>query len=389
MILQNNIHLPIYLDYMATTPVDPLVAKKMQSCLTLDGKFGNPASKHSYGFEAKAIVEEARLHVANLVNANPRSIVWTSGATEAINLALKGAAFFYQRQGKHIITVKTEHKAVLDTCKYLEQHGFTVTYLNPEADGLINLDKLAAEIRQDTILLSVMHVNNEIGVIQNIAAIGEVARKKGILFHVDAAQSIGKIPIDLKSLKVDLMSFSAHKIYGPKGVGALYVRQEPRLHLEPQMHGGAQEFGLRSGTLATHQICGMGEALRIAKTNMQTEYQNILKLRNQLWDGIKNLPNIHLNGSFEQRIPNNLNVSFGGIDAGVLISGLKDLAISTSAACIKDATEPSYVLKALGVKSELATNTMRFSLGRFTTKDEIDYTIKHINHVVKALQKNY
>jgi len=376
---------PIYLDYMATTPVDPRVAKKMLPYLTDDRSFGNSASKHFYGYQAKAAIEDARLQVATLINSDPKSIVWTSGATEANNLALKGAACFYQRQGKHIITCKTEHKSVLDVCKYLETQGFSVTYLSPKPDGLIDLGTLENAIRPETILVSIMHVNNEIGVIQDIAAIGELARARGILFHVDATQSVGKIPIDLRQLKIDLMSFSAHKIYGPKGIGALYRRQQPRLHLVPQIHGGEQEHGLRSGTLATHQIVGMGEALQVANQEMASENQRLLVLRERLWQGIKSLSNIHLNGSLTNRIAGNLNISFDNINGELLLAALKDLALSSTATCNK--AQVSYVLKAIGVPDKLALNTLRISFGRFTTETEIERIIKHIKEVVLELRE--
>lgn len=376
---------PVYLDYMATTPVDSRVAKKMLPYLTDDSSFGNSASKHFYGYQAKVAVEDARQQVATLINSDPKSIVWTSGATEANNLALKGAACFYARQGKHIITCKTEHKSVLDVCRYLETQGFSVTYLTPKPDGLIDLGTLEQAVRSDTILVSIMHVNNEIGVIQNIAAIGELTHAHGILFHVDATQSVGKIPIDLQQLKIDLMSFSAHKIYGPKGIGALYIRQQPKLHLVPQIHGGEQEHGLRSGTLATHQIVGMGEALHIAKQEMASENQRLLALRDRLWQGIKNLGSVYLNGSLTNRIAGNLNISFANISGELLLAALKDLALSSTAAC--NQMQGSYVLKAIGVPDKLALNTLRISIGRFTTEAEIETAIKHINKVVAKLRE--
>lgn len=380
--------LPIYLDYMATTPVDPRVAAKMQQYLTIDGVFGNPASEHFYGYQARAAINEARQQAAKLINADEKDIIWTSGATEANNLAIKGAAQFYQRKGKHIITCKTEHKAVLATCKYLEIHGFEVTYLEPEPDGLLDLCKLKAALREDTILISIMHVNNEIGVVQNVAAIGELARPRGILLHVDAAQSVGKIPIDVQNYKVDLLSFTAHKFYGPKGIGVLYVRGKPRLHLEAQIHGGGQERDLRSGTLATHQIAGMGETCRIAYEEMQEEQARILKLRQHFWDGIKDLGEVYANGHLEQRVAGNLNVSFGSVVGETLIAALKDLALSSAAACGSAVLEPSYVLRAIGIKRELAQSAIRFSFGRFTTDDEIDYAITHVREVVQALRKS-
>lgn len=379
---------PIYLDYMATTPVDPRVAAKMHACLTTDNNFGHASSQHFYGYKAQDAIEQARKQVADLLNTDAKNIIWTSGATEANNLAIKGAAHFYKRQRKHIVTCSTEHKAVLNPCKYLETQGFEVTYLDPEPDGIIDLNKLENVLRKDTLLVSIMQVNNEIGVIQDIAAIGELTRARGIIFHVDAAQSVGKIPIDLEKLKVDLMSFAAHKIYGPKGIGALWMRQKPKLHLEVQLHGGEQEHGLRSGTLPTHQIVGMGEAYQIAneEIKMGLENKRLLQLRQRLWEGIKNLGDIYINGSLEKRIAGNLNVSFGNIDGEVLLSALTDLAVSSTAACTTTVYEPSHVLKALGVKFDLAQSTIRFSVGRFTTEQEIDHAITHINDVVTKLR---
>lgn len=380
--------LPIYLDYMATTPVDPRVAKKMTECLTIDGNFGNPASTHFYGLQAKAAVENAREEVASLINAEPKAIIWTSGATESNNLAIKGAANFYKRKGKHIVTYKTEHKAVLDTCKYLANNGFEVTYLSPEKNGLLDLQKLESALRPDTILVSIMHANNEIGVIQDLAAIGELTRTRGIIFHVDAAQSAGKVPIDVNKLKIDLMSLASHKIYGPKGIGALYIRREPRLHLESQIHGGDQEYGIRAGTLATHQIVGMGEAFRLAKLEMQKEHEHILNLRNRFLNGLKTLDNIFINGDLEHRLAENLNISFVGIDSETLIAALKDLAVSSGSACNSATIEPSYVLSALGLKPELSQSAIRFSFGRFTTEAEIDYAVEHIISIVKKLRNH-
>ncbi|HFQ13640.1 MAG TPA: IscS subfamily cysteine desulfurase [Gammaproteobacteria bacterium] len=378
---------PVYFDYSATTPVDPRVAEKMCSCLTPDGVFGNPASRsHSFGWEADELVEQARKNVAALVNADPREIVWTSGATESDNLAIKGAAHFYQKKGKHIITCKTEHKAVLDSCRQLEREGFEVTYLDPEANGLIDLDKLEAAFRDDTILVSIMHVNNEIGVIQDIAAIGELTRKHKIIFHVDAAQSAGKTPIDLQQMKVDLMSFSAHKIYGPKGIGALYVRRKPRVRLEAQMHGGGHERGMRSGTLATHQIVGMGEAFRLAKEEMAADNERIRMLRDRLLDGIKDIEEVYINGDMEHRVPHNLNVSFNFVEGESLIMALKDLAVSSGSACTSASLEPSYVLRALGRSDELAHSSLRFSIGRFTTEEEIDFAIEKIRANIDKLR---
>jgi cysteine desulfurase len=382
------VKLPIYLDYAATTPVDPRVAAKMMNYLTVDGQFGNPASRsHSFGWQADAAVTEARQHVAALVNADPREIVWTSGATESDNLALKGVAHFYQKKGKHIITCKTEHKAVLDTCRQLEREGFDVTYLDPEPNGLISLDRLKAALRDDTVLVSIMHVNNEIGVIQDIATIGELTRSRGILFHVDAAQSAGKIPIDLQALKVDLMSFSGHKIYGPKGIGALYVRRKPRVRLEAQMHGGGHERGMRSGTLATHQIVGMGEAFRIAREEMAEESARILQLRNRLWNGLKDIEEVYLNGDLEHRVAGNLNVSFNYVEGESLIMALKDLAVSSGSACTSASLEPSYVLRALGRNDELAHSSIRFSIGRFTTVEDIDYTLDAVKKSIDKLRE--
>ncbi len=378
---------PVYFDYSATTPVDPRVAEKMCACLTPDGVFGNPASRsHSFGWEADELVEQARKNVAALVNADPREIVWTSGATESDNLAIKGAAHFYQKKGKHIITCKTEHKAVLDSCRQLEREGFEVTYLDPEANGLIDLDKLEAAFRDDTILVSIMHVNNEIGVIQDIAAIGELTRKHKIIFHVDAAQSAGKTPIDLQQMKVDLMSFSAHKIYGPKGIGALYVRRKPRVRLEAQMHGGGHERGMRSGTLATHQIVGMGEAFRLAKEEMAADNERIRMLRDRLLDGIKDIEEVYINGDMEHRVPHNLNVSFNFVEGESLIMALKDLAVSSGSACTSASLEPSYVLRALGRSDELAHSSLRFSIGRFTTEEEIDFAIEKIRANIDKLR---
>jgi len=380
-------NLPIYLDYSATTPVDPRVAEKMMLYLTQQGQFGNPASRtHKFGWDAEKAVDEARAQVAALINADPKEIVWTSGATESDNLAIKGVAHFHQKKGKHIITSKTEHKAVLDTCRQLEREGFEVTYLDPEANGLIDLKKLEAAIREDTILVSLMHVNNEIGVITNIAEIGEMTRARKILFHVDAAQSAGKVPIDLQTMKVDLMSFSAHKIYGPKGIGALYVRRKPRVRIEAQMHGGGHERGMRSGTLATHQIVGMGEAFHIAKQEMAVENERINQLRNRLWEGLKDMEEIYINGDFDDRIPGNLNVSFNFVEGESLIMALKDLAVSSGSACTSASLEPSYVLRAIGRNDELAHSSIRFSFGRFTTEEDIDYVIPLIGSKIEKLR---
>ncbi len=381
-------NLPVFLDYSATTPVDERVAEKMCQYLTVDGHFGNPASRsHRFGWQAEQAVEAARSQVAALINADPREIVWTSGATESDNLAIKGAAHFYQKKGRHIITCKTEHKAVLDTCRQLEREGFDVTYLSPMANGLIDLDVLAAAIRPDTILISLMHVNNEIGVIQDIGAIGEMARQRKIIFHVDAAQSAGKVDIDLGQLKVDLMSFSAHKIYGPKGMGALYVRRKPRVRLEAQMLGGGHERGMRSGTLATHQIVGMGEAFQIAKQEMKEENARLMMLRNRLWNGLRDMEEVYLNGDLEHRVAGNLNVSFNLVEGESLIMALKDIAASSGSACTSASLEPSYVLRALGREDELAHSSIRFSIGRYTTVEEIDYTVALVREKVNKLRE--
>jgi cysteine desulfurase len=380
--------LPVYMDYSATTPVDPRVAEKMCGCLTQEGKFGNSASRsHAYGWEAEAAVDEARREVAALINADPREIVWTSGATESDNLALKGAAHFYKKRGMHVVTCKTEHKAVLDTCRQLEREGFDVTYLDPEPGGLIDLRKLESVLRPDTILVSIMHVNNEIGVVQDIGAIAEITRQRKILFHVDAAQSAGKIPIDLAKLRVDLMSFSAHKLYGPKGIGALYVRRKPRVRLEAQMHGGGHERGMRSGTLPTHQIVGMGEAFRIARVEMAAENERLLALRKRLWEGLRGMEQVFLNGDEEQRVAGNLNVSFAFVEGESLIMALKDLAVSSGSACTSASLEPSYVLRAIGREDELAHSSIRFTLGRFSTREEVDYAVDRIRTQVSRLRE--
>jgi cysteine desulfurase len=377
---------PIYLDYSATTPVDPRVAEKMIPYLT--EHFGNPASRsHAFGWKAEEAVENARAQVAALVNCDAKDIIWTSGATESINLALKGAAEFYKTKGKHLITVKTEHKATLDTCRELERRGFEVTYMDVGPDGLLDLAKLEAAMRDDTILVSVMFVNNEIGVIQDIAAIGEIVKKRGALFHVDSAQATGKCPIDLKALKVDLMSFSAHKTYGPKGVGALYIRRRPRVRLEAQIHGGGHERGFRSGTLPTHQIVGMGEAFRIARLEMATENERIRALRDRLLKGVTEIEEAFVNGDVEQRVPHNLNVSFNFVEGESLIMAVKDIAVSSGSACTSASLEPSYVLRALGRSDELAHSSIRFTLGRFTTAEEVDYTIDHLKTKVAKLRE--
>ncbi|GMR07502.1 MAG: IscS subfamily cysteine desulfurase [Gammaproteobacteria bacterium] len=380
--------LPIYLDYSATTPVDPRVLEKMVAYMSVDGDFGNPASRsHVFGWQAEAAIDVARKQVASLINANPKEIVWTSGATESDNLAIKGVAHFYRKKGRHIITCKTEHKAVLDTCRQLEREGFEVTYLDPEDSGLIDLGKLEAAMRDDTILVTIMHVNNEIGVIQDIKAIGELTRERKILFHVDAAQSAGKVAIDMEDMKVDLMSFSAHKIYGPKGMGALYVRRKPRVRLESQMHGGGHERGLRSGTLPTHQIVGMGEAFHLAREEMTAENERLRKLRDRLLDGIKDIEEVYINGDMEQRIPGNLNISFNYVEGESLIMALKDLAVSSGSACTSASLEPSYVLRALGRDDELAHSSIRFTIGRFTTEEEIDYAVEQIKDSIGKLRE--
>ena len=378
--------LPIYLDYSATTPVDPRVAEVMMRYLT--EHFGNPASRsHVFGWKAEEAVEQAREQVAELVNCDAKEIVWTSGATESINLALKGAAEFYHTRGKHLITVKTEHKATLDTCRELERRGFEATYLDVGADGLLDLNRLQAAIRKDTILVSVMYVNNEIGVIQDIPAIGDLCRARGVLFHVDSAQATGKCDIDLQRLKVDLMSFSAHKTYGPKGVGALYVGRKPRVRLVAQIHGGGHERGFRSGTLATHQIAGMGEAYRLAKLEMATERERVRALRDKLLRGVSEMEEVFVNGDLERRVPHNLNVSFNFVEGESLIMAVKDIAVSSGSACTSASLEPSYVLRALGRSDELAHSSIRFTLGRFTTEEEVDHTVGHLKTKVAKLRE--
>lgn len=377
---------PIYLDYSATTPVDPRVAEKMIPWLT--EHFGNPASRsHAYGWEAEKAVEDAREQVASLVGADPKEIIWTSGATESNNLAIKGAAQFYKGKGKHLITLKTEHKAVLDTVRELERQGFEATYLDVKEDGLIDLETFKQALRPDTILVSVMLVNNEIGVIQPVAEIGEICRDKGIVFHVDAAQAAGKVAIDMRTLKVDLMSFSAHKAYGPKGIGALYVRRKPRVRLEAQMHGGGHERGLRSGTLPTHQIVGMGEAFRIAREEMGAENERIRMLRDKLLNGFKDMEAVYVNGDLDSRVPHNLNISFAYVEGESLIMAIKDVAVSSGSACTSASLEPSYVLRALGRNDELAHSSIRFTIGRFTTGEEIDYTIDLLRQKIGKLRE--
>jgi cysteine desulfurase len=377
---------PIYLDYSATTPVDPRVAQKMIPYLT--EHFGNPASRsHAFGWEAEKAVDEAREHVAALLNCDPKEIIWTSGATEGDNLAIKGAANFYKSKGKHIVTMKTEHKAVLDTVRELERQGFEATYLDPEQNGLLDLDKFKAALRPDTILVSVMMVNNEIGVIQPIAEIGEICRAKGIIFHCDAVQAAGKIPIDLQKLKVDLLTVTAHKVYGPKGIGAQYVRRKPRVRIEPQIHGGGHERGFRSGTLATHQIVGMGEAFRLAKVEMATENERIRALRDKLLNGFKDMEEVYVNGDMQRRIPGNLNISFNFVEGESLIMAIKDIAVSSGSACTSASLEPSYVLRALGRSDELAHSSIRFTIGRFTTEEEIDYAVKLLRAKIGKLRE--
>ncbi|HCC43975.1 MAG TPA: IscS subfamily cysteine desulfurase [Gammaproteobacteria bacterium] len=379
---------PIYFDYAATTPVDPRVAQKMSECLLAEGKFGNPASRsHKFGWEAEEAVEIARRQIADLINCDPREIVWTSGATESDNLAIKGVAHFYRSKGLHIITSKIEHKAVLDTCRHLEREGFEVTYLEPGEDGLISPDSVQQAIREDTTIVSIMHVNNEIGVVNDIAAIGEITRERKVLFHVDAAQSAGKLDIDLEEMKVDLMSFSAHKVYGPKGVGALYVRRKPRVRLEAQIHGGGHERGMRSGTLATHQLVGMGEAFRIAKEEMHSESKRIMDLRQRLWDGLKDMEEVYVSGDWDQRIPGIMNMSFNYVEGESLIMSLPDIAVSSGSACTSASLEPSYVLRALGMNDELAHSSLRFSIGRFTSEEDVDQAVDSVRTAVEKLRE--
>ena len=386
--MESKIKLPIYMDYASTTPVDPRVAKKISDHLTLDGNFGNPASRsHKFGWKAEESVEEARSHVANLVGCDPREIVWTSGATEADNLAIKGVANFYQTKGKHIITSKIEHKAVLDPCRQLEREGFEVTYLEPNEGGLITNDAILSAIREDTILISIMHINNELGTINDLESIGKIARDKGIFFHVDAAQSTGKIDIDLRTLPVDLMSFSAHKTYGPKGIGALFVRRKPRVRIAAQIHGGGHERGMRSGTLPTHQIVGMGEAFRIAKEEMHEDLIRIKSLHNKFYDSVSKIEEIYVNGDMKNKVSNILNISFAYVEGESLIMALKDIAVSSGSACTSASLEPSYVLRALGRRDELASSSIRFSFGRFTTEDDVDYTLSLIKHAVDRLRE--
>ena len=379
---------PIYLDYSATTPIDERVVAEMIKYMGPETSFGNPASRsHSFGWAAEAAVEEARKNVADLVGANPKEIVFTSGATESDNLAIKGVAHFNQKRGKHIVTCKTEHKAVLDSCRQLEREGFEVTYLDPMKNGLVDLKVLEDALRDDTTLVSIMHVNNEIGVIQDIEAIGKICRERKIIFHVDAAQGAGKVEINLEELPVDLMSFSAHKIYGPKGIGALYVQRKPRVRLEAQMHGGGHERGMRSGTLATHQIVGMGEAFKIAKAEMAEENVRLLALRNKLYDGVKDMEEVYINGDIDHRIAGNINISFNYVEGESLLMALSNLAISSGSACTSASLEPSYVLRALGRNDELAHSSIRFTMGRFTTDEEIDRTIVSVRKAVEKLRE--
>ncbi len=381
-----TVHTPIYLDYSATTPTDPRVAEKMIPYLS--ELYGNPASRsHAFGWTAEKAVENAREEVAKLVNADPREIVWTSGATESNNLAIKGAANFYKGKGKHIVTVQTEHKAVIDTVRELERTGFEATFLAPEPNGLVDIEKFRAALRPDTVLASVMLVNNEIGVIQDIEAIGNICREQGVIFHVDAAQATGKVAIDLEKLPVDLMSFSAHKTYGPKGIGALYVRRKPRIRIEAQMHGGGHERGMRSGTLATHQIVGMGEAFRIAREEMDLENARVRRLRDRLLAGLQDIEEVYVNGDMKQRVPHNLNISFNYVEGESLIMAVKDIAVSSGSACTSASLEPSYVLRALGRSDELAHSSIRFSIGRFTTEEDVDYTIQLMKSKIGKLRE--
>ena len=385
---KNKVSMPIYLDYSATTPVDERVAKKMLECLTVEGKFGNPASRsHPYGWDSDKLIDEARINVANLLNADKREIVWTSGATESDNLAIKGAAYFNKSKGNHLITLSTEHKAVLDTMRFLESDGFEVTYLDPQDNGLVDLEVLKNAIKPETILVSIMHVNNEIGVIQDMESIGKICKENKILFHVDAAQSPGKVEIDVHKYNIDLCSLSAHKAYGPKGIGALYVRRKPRVRIQAQMHGGGHERGFRSGTLPTHQIVGMGEAFRLAKEEMDIDNNRIKKLRDILWNGLKDMEEIYLNGDLDQRIPGNLNVSFNYVEGESLIMAIKGMAVSSGSACTSASLEPSYVLRALGRDDELAHSSIRMTIGKYTTEDEINTSINLLKTAVTKLRE--
>ena len=384
-----TMQLPIYMDYAATTPVDPRVMEKMTQYMVRDGIFGNPASRsHTFGWKAEEAVEHARQQVADLIGANPREIIWTSGATEASNLAIKGAAHFYAKsKGRHIVTSKIEHKSVLDTCRQLEREGFEVTYLDPDKTGRINPDAVAKALRDDTVLVSLMHANNEIGTVTDIAAIGAITREKGVLFHCDVAQSMGKLPLDMATMQVDLLSMTGHKIYGPKGVGALYVRRKPRVRLEAQIHGGGHERGLRSGTLPTHQIVGMGEACAIAVEQMEADRKHVEKLRRRLWDGVRDMEQVFLNGNEESCLPGTLNVSINYVEGESLMMALKDVAISSGSACTSASLEPSYVLRALGLNDELAHSSLRFSIGRYTTEEDIDYVVAHLREAVEKLRE--
>ena len=384
----NSLTVPIYLDYSSTTPVDPRVAAKMSECLTKEGVFGNPASRsHSFGWESEKLIDEARGHVAKLIKANKKEIVWTSGATESDNLAIKGAAHFYKEKGNHLITLTTEHKAVLDTMRHLETEGFEVTYMNPKDNGLVDIDELKSLIKPTTTVISIMHVNNEIGVIQDLETIGKICRDNKIVFHVDAAQSPGKVDIDVDKYNIDLLSLSAHKVYGPKGIGALYVRRKPRIRLQPQMHGGGHERGFRSGTLPTHQVVGMGEAFKIAEEEMESDNKRISILRDKLWNGLNSIEEIYLNGDMKQRIPGNLNVSFNFVEGESLIMAIKDMAVSSGSACTSASLEPSYVLRALGRSDELAHSSLRISIGKYTTEEEIDYSVSLIKEAVAKLRE--
>ena len=385
--MKSNMQLPIYLDYSATTPVDPRVAEKMSACLTNEGNFGNAASRsHSFGWQAEEAIETGRAQVAELINADPREIVWTSGATESDNLGIKGAARFYQKNGKHIITSSIEHKAVLDTCRQLERDGYEITYLPPDENGITQPEAVEAAMREDTVLVSIMHANNEIGVVNDVAAIGEITRARKVIFHVDGAQSVGKIPVDVVAMKIDLLSMCAHKMYGPKGIGALYVCRKPRVRIEAQIHGGGHERGMRSGTLPTHQIVGFGEAARVAQEGMAEENARLITLRQRLWDGVSDMEEVYLNGHPEQRLPGALNVSFNFVEGESLIMALKDLAISSGSACTSASLEPSYVLRALGRSDELAHSSLRFSVGRFTTEEDVDHAILQVLAAVEKLR---
>ena len=384
---KNSLSIPIYLDYSATTPVDERVAKAMADCLTKEGTFGNPASRsHPYGWDSEKLIDQARINVANLLGADKREIIWTSGATESDNLAIKGAAYFYKEKGNHLITLSTEHKAVLDTMRFLEAEGFEVTYLDPKENGLVDIDELKKAIKPTTILISIMHVNNEIGVIQDLESIGKLCKENKIVFHVDAAQSPGKVEIDVNKFNIDLCALSAHKAYGPKGIGALYVRRKPRIRLQPQMHGGGHERGFRSGTLPTHQIVGMGEAFKYAKTEMAKDNKKIKKLRDMLWDGLKDMEEIYLNGDLNQRIPGNLNISFNFVEGESLIMAIKDIAVSSGSACTSASLEPSYVLRALGREDELAHSSIRMTIGKYTTEEEVLHTIDLLKNAVSKLR---